>query len=77
MEDDFYNRLERLSVQAGKNDKILAAHVQHICEAHATVIRSYYQQIHGSSGADVTTSMENIGKQVYVKIIHNRFIISC
>jgi len=66
MEDDFYNRLERLSVQAGKNDKILAAHVQHICEAHATVIRSYYQQIHGSSGADVTTSMENIGEQVYV-----------
>ena len=63
MEDDFYNRLERLSVQAGKNDKILAAHVQHICEAHATVIRSYYQQIHGLSGADAMTFKENLGEQ--------------
>jgi len=25
-------------------------------------MRSYYQQIHGSSGADATTSMENIGE---------------
>jgi len=62
VEDDFHNKLERLSVQ----DKILAAHVQHICEAHDTVIRSYYHQIHGSSGADATTSMENLGEQVYV-----------
>ena len=28
VEDDFYNKLERLSVQAGKRDNILAAHVQ-------------------------------------------------
>ena len=28
VEDDFYNKLERLSVQAGKQDRILAAHVQ-------------------------------------------------
>ena len=54
------------NVQAGKRDKILLAHVQRICEAHDTVMRSYYQQIHGSSGADATTSMENIGEQVYV-----------
>jgi len=40
-------------------------------------MRSYYQQIHGLSGADVTTSMENIGEQVYVWIIHNVFVISC
>jgi len=66
VEDDFYNKLERLNVQAGKKDKILAAHVQRICEAHDTVIRSYYQQIHGSSGADATTSIENLGEQVYV-----------
>jgi len=66
VEDDFYNKLEKLSVQAGKRDKILLAHVQRICEAHDTVMRSYYQQIHGSSGADATTSMENIGEQVYV-----------
>jgi len=37
VEDDFYNKLERLSVQAGKKDKILAAYVQCICEAHDTV----------------------------------------
>ena len=66
VEDEFYNKLERLNVQAGKKDKILAAHVQCICEAHDTVMRSYYQQIHGSSGADATTSMENLGEYVYV-----------
>ena len=61
MEDDFYNKLENFNVQAGKRDKILLAHVQSICEAHDTVIRSYYQQIHGSSGADATTtSIKNI-----------------
>ena len=27
LEDDFCNKLKRLSVQAGKRDKILAAHV--------------------------------------------------
>jgi len=66
VEDDFYNKLEKLNVQAGEKDKILLGHVQRICEAHNTVMRSYYQQIHGSSGADATTSMENIGEQVYV-----------
>ena len=66
VKDDFYNKLERLSVQAGKKDKILAARVQRTCEAHDTVIRSYYPQIHGSSGADATTSMKNLGEQVYV-----------
>ena len=43
VEDDFYNKLEKLNVQAGKRDKILLAHVQRICEAHDTVMRSYYQ----------------------------------
>ena len=66
MEDDFYNKLERLSVQEGKKDKILAAHVQRICQAHDIVIQSYYQQIDGSSRADATTSMENLGEHVYV-----------
>ena len=65
VEDDFYNKLEKLNVQAGEKDKILLAHVQRICEAHYTVMRSYYQ-IHGSSGADATMSMGNIGEQVYV-----------
>ena len=31
VEDDFYNKLERLNVQAGKKYNILAAHVQRIC----------------------------------------------
>jgi len=60
VEDDFYNMLEKLNVQAGKKDKILLAHVQRICKAHDTVMRSYYQQIHGSSGADATMSIESI-----------------
>jgi len=71
VEDDFYNKLEKLNVQAGEKDKILLAHVQRICEAHDTVMRSYYQQIYGSSGADATTSMENNVEQVYVYITHN------
>jgi len=66
VKDDFYNKLERLNAQAGEKDKILAVHVQRICEVHDTTIRSYHQQIHGSPGADTTTSMENIGEQVYV-----------
>jgi len=40
VEDDFCNKLEKLNVQAGKTDKILLAHVQRICEAHDTVMRS-------------------------------------
>jgi len=66
VENNFYKKLEKLNVQTGKRNKILLAHVQCICKAHDTVMRSYYQQIHGSSGADATTSMENIGEQVYV-----------
>jgi len=66
VKDEFHNKLEKLKVQTGKKGKILLAHVQRICEAHDTVMRSYYQQIHGSSGADATTSMENIGEQVYM-----------
>jgi len=57
VEDDLYNKLEKFNVQAGKRDKIMLAHVQRICEAHDTVMRSYYQQIHGSFGADATMSM--------------------
>ena len=38
MEDDFYNKLDKLNVQAGKKYKILLAHMQRICEAHDTVI---------------------------------------
>jgi len=65
VEDDFNKKLNRLSAQVGKRNKILVAHVQRICEVHDTVIWSYYQQIHRSFGADATTSMENLGEQMY------------
>jgi len=64
VEDNFYKRIGRLSVQVGKRDMILEAHVQRTCEAHDAVIRSYYQQMHGSSGADATTSKENTGELI-------------
>ena len=38
VEHDLFHKHERLSVQAGKRDTILAANVQHICKAHDTVI---------------------------------------
>jgi hypothetical protein len=38
VEDHSYDKLERLSAQAGKKNKILAVHVQRICEAHDTAI---------------------------------------
>jgi len=45
VEDDFYNTLEKLNVQAGKRDKILLALVQRIFKPYGTVMRSYYQQM--------------------------------
>ena len=58
-------------------DKILAVYVQRIRKAHSTVIRFYYQEIYGSSGgADATTSMENLGEEVYALKTHNPFVIS-
>ena len=68
-EDDFCHELERLNVQAGQRDKILAAHLQRICEAHDTVIQSYYQQLHGCLGPtrrQRQTSMEFPGEQVHL-----------
>ena len=74
MEDDFYNKFERLSVQAWKWDQIRTAHVWRIFEAHDTVIQSYHQQIHGSFGADTVTSIENIREQAYVQRTLNYFV---
>jgi len=75
MIQSFYNKLQKLNVQAGKEDKILAAHVQCICEAHATVMQSYYQQIHGSSGADATTSRHQ--ELTLVNICRLRITVFC
>ena len=64
-EDDFYNKCSKGSVYK-QEKKSVSSQVQRICEAHDTVMRSYYQKIHGSSRAHAMTSMKNIGEQVYV-----------
>ena len=62
VENNFYSKLERLSVQARKRDQNLAAHVQRIChgEAHDTLIRSNYENTLGLTGSDTMTLMEII-----------------
>ena len=66
MEGNFYEKLEKLVVQAGKKDEIFSDHVTQVCEAHARVILSYFQQIHGSPGADAKVLKNDIGQNVYV-----------
>ena len=58
-----YNKLERLGVQAGMKNKILAAHAQRICNAYHTVIWSYYQQIHGLSAVG-KTNVPQVGQML-------------
>jgi len=72
VEDNFYNKLVRLGVQAQNRDKILArvVYVQRICRAHDTVIQSYYQDIRGSSGADATSSRLK-------RILENKCMCKC
>jgi len=67
MESDFYEKLGKLDVQAGKKDKIFSDHITQVCEAHGQVISSYLQQIHGSPGTDARGSSQknNIGENVY------------
>jgi hypothetical protein len=67
VEDNFYNMLERLGIQAGKKNKILPAHVQRICKAHDTGI----QQIHGSSGFTRRRQWRTLENKCMCKIIHN------
>ena len=38
MESDFYEKLGKLDVQAGKKDKIFFDHITQLCEAHGLVI---------------------------------------
>ena len=65
VEDGFY-KARRLSVHAGNRDKILAVHMQRICQLRDTVIRSYHQQIQRSYAIDSKKLMDNFGEQVYV-----------
>ena len=66
MEIDFYEKLEKFDVQAGKKDKIFSDHVTQVCEAHDRAILSYLQQIHGSPGADVRELRKHWAKCVCV-----------
>ena len=67
MESDFYEKLEKLGVQAGKKDRIFSDHLTQVCAAHGQVLSSYFQQIHGSPGTDAKESSlrNNIGENVY------------
>ena len=67
MESYFYEKLEKLDIQAGKNNKIFSDHLTQVCEAHGQVISSYFQQIHGSPGTDARGSSlrNNIWENVY------------
>ena len=67
VEDDFYNKLEKLNVHAGKRDKIACAtHMRSARHSNAILLSANTEVTFGSPGADATTSMENIGEQVYV-----------
>ena len=67
MESNFYEKLEKLDVQAGKKDKIFSDHLTQVCEAHGQVISSYFQQIHECPGTDAKGSSlkNNIWENVY------------
>jgi len=45
VEDDFCNKLERLSVQVGKLDKILSARVQRICDIRDDVKVAWFVRV--------------------------------
>ena len=42
MESDFYEKLEKLDVQAGKKDKIFSDAITQVCETHGQQISSYF-----------------------------------
>ena len=63
IKSDFYAKLKKLGVQEGKKDKLLAD--QQICEENDRVIRSFRQQIQGSSKPNVDGSGESMGQNVY------------
>ena len=67
MKSNFYEKLEKLDVQAGEKDKIFSDHLTQVCEVHGQVLSSYFQQIHGSPGTDARGSSlrNNIGENLY------------
>ena len=59
VEDNFYNKLDKLNVHAGKRDKILLAHVQRICEAHDTVKKREQSRQESTTNGKIASSVEN------------------
>jgi len=66
VESDFYAKLKKLDVQAGKKDKLSADHVTQACEAQNRVIVSFLQQVQGDTRPTTEGSRENIGHNVHV-----------
>jgi len=67
-ESDFYTKLKKLDIQEGKKDKLFAAHVTQVCEAHNQVIVSFLQQVQGDMKPTTEGSREtqNMGHSVHV-----------
>ena len=59
VEDDFYNKLDKLNVQARKRDKILLAHVQRIREAHDTVKKREQSRQESTTHEKIAARVEN------------------
>ena len=66
VESDFYTKLTKLDVQAGKIDKNFADHVIQVLEAHNRVMVSFFQQIREGTRPTTEGSRENIGHNVHV-----------
>ena len=66
VESDFYTKLTKLDVQAGKIDKLFADHVIQVFEAHNRVIVSFLQQVQEGTRPTTEGSRENIGHNVHV-----------
>ena len=66
VESDFYTKLQKLDIQEGKKDKLLADHVTQVCKAHNRVIVSFLQQVRRGTRPTTEASRENIGHNVHV-----------
>jgi len=66
VESDFYTKLKKLDIQEGKKDKLFAAHVTQVCEAHDRGIVSFLQQVQRGTKPNTEGSRENIRHNVHV-----------
>ena len=66
VESDFYTKLQKFDVQAGKKAKLFTDHVTQVCGAHNRVIVSFLQQVQRGTRPTTEGSRENIGHSVHV-----------